>query len=131
MSRNNKLNIILGIVCIVILIIILYMLNYKKNLDSANFYFNINDIINEEWILDDQNNISLHTDGKKIKFIYNDEIVYDNKEFKLNEKTGEFVIDPDGNNIQGELYLRSVSNDNIVIWYKAGEYKLIKKVVIN
>ena len=46
--------------------------------------------------------------------------------FSINEQTGEFIIN--GTNA-GNLYLRSVGESNIVIWYEKAEYRLDREVI--
>ena len=39
---NNKLNIILGVICVAFVIAIVYIISYRNNVESANVYFKIN-----------------------------------------------------------------------------------------
>ena len=114
-NNNTKFNIILGALCVVFSIVIIYILVYRANVESANVYFNQNDIKNITWKSDDS---SFETNGKTFKFVKNGETIYDNETFKLDKHTG-MIID-------GRLYLRSVNKDSIVLWYDEAEYRLNK-----
>ena len=114
-NNNTKLNIILGVLCVVLLIVIIYIIGYRNNIESANVYFNQNDIKNINW---KDNDTSFYTNGKTFTFIKNGETIYDNEPFKLDNHTG--VI------IDGRLYLRGFNETSIVLWYDEAEYRLNK-----
>ncbi|HOB26293.1 MAG TPA: hypothetical protein PLB45_00570 [Bacilli bacterium] len=128
-NENTKLNIILGIICACILLAVIYMVNYRNNLEEANIYFKIKDIQNINWV-NETSNMKFYTDGKTLTFKIGDKVIVDDKSFSLNQQTGEIIIDPKGDNIEGSLYLRSVSSNNIVIWYEEAEYRLEKEVIL-
>ncbi|MCR5223959.1 MAG: hypothetical protein K6C11_02305 [Bacilli bacterium] len=112
-NENNRLNIILGIICLVFVIVILYMISYIKNLESAHIYFNVNEIKNVKW---ESNVGSLYTDGKTFTFTINGSNIFDNEELHLDTNTGMIV--------ENRLYLRSIGTNNIVVWFDEAEYRL-------
>ena len=73
----------------------------------------MNDIKNVTWKSEEA---EFTTDGRTFTFKKNNEVIYSNQSFNLDTHTG-MIID-------GTLYLRSVNNKNIVIWYNEAEYRL-------
>jgi hypothetical protein len=112
-DENKRLNIILGIICVIFVIVILYMISYIRNLESTHIYFNINDIKNVKW---ESNTASFYTDGKTYTFSINGTNIFDNEKIELDNNTGMIV--------DNRLYLRSIGTNNIVIWYDEAEYRL-------
>ena len=115
-SENTKLNIILGILCVVFVIVILYIISYRNNLESANVYFKTDEIRNTTWSNED---VTLKFDKDKYTLTIDNQDVIKDEVLKLNVHTGELK--------DGSLYLRSVNDNNIIIWYNEAEYKLDKK----
>ena len=118
-SDNKKLNIILGVISGILLIVIVFLISYRNNIESTNVYFNVSDIKNITWKSDDA---EFSTDGKTFTFKKNDEVIYNNQEFKLDTHTGMII--------QDVLYLRSTNDKSILIWYNEAEYKLDKVELI-
>ena len=112
-DRNSKLNIILGVICLVFVIVILYLISYRNNVESANIYFNENDIKNISW---NSENVEFNTDGRTFTFIKDGETIFNKKEFNLDTHTG-MIID-------NTLYIRNVNSNNLMIWYNEAEYRL-------
>ena len=112
-DRNNKLNIILGVICLVLVIVIAYITFYRYNIESTNVYFNVNDIKNITWKSEDA---EFTTDGKTFTFIKNGETIYNKSEFNLDTHTGMIIADT--------LYLRNANSNSILIWYNEAEYRL-------
>jgi hypothetical protein len=116
-SENGKLNIILGVICVVFIIVTIYIISYRHNLESVNVYFEINDIKNVTW---KSNNMEFTTDGKTFNLTVNNVPIYEKTSLDLDTHTGEIIKD--------RLYLRSVGASNIVIWYEEAEYRLDKDI---
>ena len=47
--------------------------------------------------------------------------MYNEKEATIDTQTGEILKD--------KLYIRSVTNNNLVIWYEKEEYRLQKEII--
>lgn len=124
MNDNKKLNIILGIVCIVVILISIYIATIINNNERARIYFHIEEIENINWI-DKSNNTSFKVENNRLTFKLNDETIIDNKKMDLNTKDGNITYD----GISGKLYLRSVSTENLVIWYDKHEYHLSREII--
>lgn len=117
---NRKFNIIaslIGVVLLVILVNVLYI--YNRN-EASKVYFNINDIKNVNWV---NAQVSFKIENNKLVFIKDNEKIVDNKEMDFNNRTGK--IDTDNKTI----YIRSVSHDNLIIWYEKQEFNLEKEFV--
>lgn len=124
MNDNKKLNIILGIVSIIFILISIYIGTIINNNERARIYFNINDLENINWI-NKSDNITFKVENNKLTFKLGDETIVDNKKIDLNTQDGSITYD----GISGKLYLRSVSQENIVIWYEKREYHLSKEII--
>lgn len=121
---NKKFNLILlciAIALIVVLINIVYL--YYRN-EKSKIYFDLNDIKNINWV-DEENENRFIMKKNRITLELNDSVVIDNKEIKFNNKNGEIIFD----DIHGELYLRSVTEEKMVIWYKKAEYVFYKEFI--
>lgn len=117
--RNKKLNIILigiGIVLLIILLNIFYI--YRRN-EASKINFNESDFKNTTWI---NENVRLTFKENKLTLRIGDDLVIDSK-YTLNNRTGEL------NNDDAEIYLRSINEYSIIIWYKNAEYNLEKEVI--
>lgn len=124
MNDNKKLNVILGIVCIVAIIISLYLGSMINNNEKARIYFQMEDIEDVNWI-DTREDISFKISNDKLYFKIGEDVISDNKIVELNTKDGNITYD----DISGKLYLRSVSKENVVIWYDKREYRLSREVI--
>ena len=124
MNDNRKLNVILGIVSVVAIIISLYLGSIINNNEKARIYFHMEDIENINWI-DSREDISFKINDDKLYFKIGEEVIVDNKDIELNEKDGNIRYDGK----DGKLYLRSVSKENIVVWYEKREYRLSREVI--
>lgn len=82
------------------------------------------DIENVNWI-DSRENISFKIENDKLYFKIGDDVIVDNKDADLNTKDGNITY----GGISGKLYLRSVSKENLVIWYEKREYRLAREVI--
>ncbi|MCX4364431.1 MAG: hypothetical protein OSJ70_01470 [Bacilli bacterium] len=124
MDGNKKLNVILGIVSVIAFIISIYLGTMINNNEKARIYFHMEDIENVNWI-DSRENISFKIENDKLYFKIGDDVIVDNKDADLNTKDGNITY----GGISGKLYLRSVSKENLVIWYEKREYRLAREVI--
>lgn len=124
MDGNKKLNVILGIVSIIAIIISIYLGTMINNNEKARIYFHMEDIENVNWI-DSRENISFKIENDKLYFKIGDDVIVDNKDADLNTRDGNITY----GGISGRLYLRSVSKENLVIWYEKREYRLAREVI--
>jgi len=116
MTDNMRLNVILGVLCLVFTIAIVYIISYRNNIESSNIYFKTEDISNKTF---SNTEASFTNNGSVFTFTVNGEQIFTNEKFSLNVNTGEIVKD--------KLYLRSVTKEGIILWYNETEYKLDKK----
>ncbi len=117
---NKKFNIIaliIGVVLLVILINVVYI--YNRN-EASKVYFNLGDVNNNSWVSDD---IVFKLDHGKLTFIMNDEALVNKESINFNNRTGEIRAG------SKEIYLRSVSDYSIIIWYEKREYNLEKEII--
>lgn len=124
MDDNKKLNVILGIVSVVAIIISLYLYSIINNNEKSRIYFHMEDIRDVNWI-NTRENISFKISDDKLYFKMGDDTIIDNKKMDLNVRDGSITYD----GISGKLYLRSVSKENLVIWYEKREYRLSREVI--
>ena len=115
-DQNKRFNIIMAALSIVFIIVIVYILMYIRNLESTNVFFKESEIKNITWSDD---NSSFKTDGKTFNLTIDGVEIFNNEPFNLDVHTGEIV--------NSRLYLRTVNNNNIIIWFDEAEYKLDKK----
>lgn len=124
-SENTKLNIILSIIIVILAIFNILIFYNIKNFDSSKIIFNISEIEGIEWKNNSTSSDLLIKDGK-INLTINNDTIYYQDPVSLNQETGEFTVNNDGNEEKGILYLRSVGSNNIVVWYQEAEYRLDK-----
>ncbi len=124
MDGNKKLNVILGIVSIIAIVISIYLGTMINNNEKARIYFHMEDIENVNWI-DSRENISFKIENDKLYFKIGDDVIVDNKDAYLNTRDGNITY----GGVSGKLYLRSVSKENLVIWYEKREYRLAREVI--
>lgn len=122
--ENRKLNIILGIVSAVLLLTSFYMVHLTIKNEDARIYFNIKDIENINWI-DEEENISFKLADGKVNFKINGDNVIRNEDYTFNNQTGEIVY----NDISNSLYIRTVNEESIVVWYEKAEYHLDQEFI--
>lgn len=116
-NENTRLNIILGVICLVLTAVIIYIVNYRNNIESINVYFDTNEIKDIVWR---SPKMTFNTDGNTFTLVYDNNTIFDNEPFNLDNHTGEIVKD--------RLYIRSVGKSNILLWYDEAEYKLDKNI---
>ena len=122
MRANRILNNTLITFSVIIFIVSCYLLFlYVKN-ESNRVYFEVSSITDANW---KSGNNSLSIDGSILTLVINDEKIVNNKRFKLDNNTGKITIGNDDT----VIYLRSVGEDAIVIWYKEAEYRLNREVI--
>ncbi len=124
-SENTKLNIILSIIIVILAIFNILIFYNIKNFDSSKIIFNISEIEGIEWKNNSTSSDLLIKDGK-INLTINNDTIYYQDPVSLNQETGEFTVNNDGNEEKEILYLRSVGSNNIVVWYQEAEYRLDK-----
>lgn len=124
MNDNKKLNIILGIVTIAAILISIYLGTIINNNENARIYFHMEDIENINWISSTED-ITFKIENNYLTFIIGEDTIIDNKKIDLNTQDGSITYD----GISDKLYLRSVSSENLVIWYEKTEYHLSKEII--
>lgn len=124
MNDNKKLNVILGIVSVIAIIISLYLGSMINNNEKARIYFHMEDLEDVNWT-DTRENISFKISDNKLYFKIGNDVISDNKSVELNTKDGNITY----GGTSGKLYLRSVSKENIVVWYEKSEYRLSREVI--
>lgn len=115
---NRKFNLIFGIISFCILIIISIMVYMLIRNESSRVYFNIKEIENYNW---KSNNVLFNYIDGKVTLEVNGDKMYNEKEATIDTQTGEILKD--------KLYIRSVTNNNLVIWYEKEEYRLQKEII--
>ena len=109
---------IFGIISFCILIIISIMAYMLIRNESSRVYFNIKEIENFNW---KSNNVLFNYIDGKVTLEVNGDKMYNEKEATIDTQTGEILKD--------KLYIRSVTNNNLVIWYEKEEYRLQKEII--
>ena len=121
---SRTLNLILTAIDVVIVIAIIYTLVAIKSVEKSKIYFTNADMINNRWTQENPD-VEFTVTSSKITLVIKEEEVIKDAKFELNEHTGEIQYTYNGKHTK-ELYLRSASEDNIVIWYNKNEYHLKK-----
>lgn len=124
-DTNGKFNAIFITISVVMVAAICYMGFLIVRTENSRIYFNINEIKNINWY-NREKKIEFSTTGSKATLVIEGEYLMNDDSFSINEQTGEFIIN--GTNA-GNLYLRSVGESNIVIWYEKAEYRLDREVI--
>lgn len=117
---NKKLNVILigiGIVLLIILFNVFYI--YKRN-ELSKINFRENDINNTTWF---NQNVRLTFKDNNLVFMMND-VEEISSNYKLNVRTGKLDLESDK-----ELYIRSINDYSIIVWYNKAEYNLEKEII--
>lgn len=118
--NNRKFNIIAGFIGIVLLVILFNVLYIYNRNEASKIYFNINDIKDVNWI---NNDVSFKIENNNLTFIKDDEKIVNNKGMSFDNRTGKIEA---GNKT---IYVRSVSEYSIIIWYEKCEYNLEKEII--
>lgn len=118
--NNRKFNIIAGFIGVVLLVILINVLYIYNRNEASKIYFNINDIKNVNWV---NNQVSFRIEDNKLTFIKDDEKIVNNKDMQFNNRTGKIDVD------NKTIYVRSVSNDTLIIWYEKQEFNLEKEFI--
>lgn len=124
-DTNRKFNAILITASVIMIAAICYMLFLIVRTENSRIYFNINEIKDINWFNKDKK-IEFNTDGKTATLIIGGEYLMRDDKLVINEQTGEFIINGEDS---GNVYLRSVGESNIVIWYEKAEYRLDREVI--
>ena len=124
-DTNGKFNAIFITISVIMAAAICYMGFLIVRTENSRIYFNINEIKNINWY-NKEKKIEFSTTGSKATLVIEGEYLMNDDSFSINEQTGEFIIN--GTNA-GNLYLRSVGESNIVIWYEKAEYRLDREVI--
>ena len=124
-DTNRKFNAILITASVIMIAAICYMLFLIVRTENSRIYFNINEIKDINWFNKDKK-IEFNTDGKTATLIIGGEYLMRDDKLVINEQTGEFIINGEDS---GNVYLRSVGESNIVIWYEKAEYRLDRVVI--
>ena len=111
---NKKFNILMILLSIIFIFVAIYMLVLINKNEKSQIFFQSKEFINTEYSKDDnqfyatKDNLTLVIDGNTI---------YNEREYELDEKTGELIIEED----EHILYLRSITEDKIILWYNKRE----------
>lgn len=124
-DTNKKFNVILIIISGIMLVVIFYLIFLINRHENARIYFNIEEIEGINWYSKDPVIDFIITDGT-CTFIIDGEIVLDKERVRLNNETGEITRIGNKDEV---MYLRSVGEANIIIWYEKAEYRLDKEVI--
>ena len=125
---NRNLDIILGIVAIVLLAIFGYLFyEYNQN-EATKQVYDIKEIYKNKW-QSDFHDMSLEIGEDRITLIKEGETLIDNAKYEFNARTGEFVYKDGSKDVKETLYLRSIGNTSITIWYNYAEYSLSKYIL--
>ena len=125
---NRNLDIILGIVALVLMSVFGYLYyEYNQN-EATKQLYDIRDIKNNKW-QSDFYDMSLEIKDETITLVKEGETLIDNAEYEFNSRTGEFVYKDGSNEVKETLYLRSIGNTSITIWYNYAEYSLNKYIL--
>lgn len=121
---NSKFNFIFAGIDVLLVIVIALICASIYRVEQQKKYFHMEDIINTKWQTED-GNVKFEVTSSRITLKINDEDIIDNKSFELNEQTGELTYLKH----EGILYIRSISNNNLVLWYDKHEYRLVKQKI--
>ena len=125
---NRNLDIILGIVALVLMSVFGYLYyEYNQN-EATKLLYDIRDIKNNKW-QSDFYDMSLEIKDETITLVKEGETLIDNAKYEFNSRTGEFVYKDGSNEVKETLYLRSIGNTSITIWYNYAEYSLNKYIL--
>lgn len=115
---EKKFNIIFIVIALFLVMIISIMTYMIVRNEASRNYFDEAYIEKYNW----KNNIaSFSLKDDKVTLSINDDKMYDEKEVKFNSQTGEVI--------EGKLYVRSLTTDNLVIWYESEEYRLQREII--
>lgn len=117
---NRKFNIVAGLIGIALLVVLINVLYIYRRNEASKIYFNLSDINNSTWKSED---ITFKLDNNKLTFIIDDENIINNETISFNNKTGKIEVS------NKQIYLRSVSDDSIIIWYNKQEFNLDKEFI--
>lgn len=124
-DTNRKFNVIFITASVFMVAAICYMLFLIVRTENSRVYFKINEIENINWY-NKEKKIEFKTDGNRATLIIGGEYLMNDDKLTINEQTGEFII----NGVEtGNVYLRSVGESNIVIWFEKAEYRLDREVI--
>lgn len=115
---NRKFNIIFIIISLCLTLIISIMLYMYIRNESSRNYFTLKEIEGYSWV---NKEVTFELKDNKITLVIDDDKMYADKDITLNTQTGEIIKD--------KLYIRSVTDNNLVIWYEKEEYRLNKKII--
>lgn len=117
---NKKFNIIFGLVGLALLVVLINILYIYRRNEASKIMFNINSVTNKTWVNEEA---KFKIDKNKLTLTINDEDIINNKEYDFNNRNGMLSSD------NKTLYLRSVSDDSIILWYDRVEYNLELEVI--
>lgn len=125
--ENKTLNIILGIVSIVVILIIGYMINLIAHNESDRIYFKLSEFKDVVWT-NEEEAVTFKIDGRIADLTIGEKIVLSNDEIVFDDKTGEIQYLKNNDWHSGEIYIRSVADDSLVLWYDKAEYRLTREI---
>lgn len=118
--NNRKFNIIAGFIGIVLLVVLFNVLYIYNRNEKSKISFNINDIKGVNWI---NNDVSFKIDNNNLTLIKDDERIINDKSMTFDNRTGKIEAD------NKTIYVRSISDYSIIIWYEKQEFNLEKEII--
>ena len=127
---NRNIDIVLCILAIVLMCVIGYLLFLYFDNENGKVSFDLNDIKNSSWI-NNVNDVVFKITDETISLTIDDTEIIEDAPYTFNNVTGEIIYTINDVSIDGNLYLRSVSNSNITIWYNYADIHLEKVIEAN
>lgn len=122
---NRELNKILGIVSAILLLIIIIVFNLYFSNEGSRNYFKNEEIQNKSWI-NKYKGCSMSINNNVLNLILNNETIYGDVKIKFDTTSGEIGIN---GKFDKKLYVRSVTEHQIILWYNQADYTLTKEVI--
>lgn len=120
---NKKFNLLMILLSFIFIFVTIYMIALINKNEKSQIFFRKNEFINTEYSNEDN---KFYATKNNLTFVIDGNTIYNEREYELDEKTGELIIEED-NHI---LYLRSVTKDKIILWYNKREIHLDKEIEI-
>lgn len=120
---NKKFNLLMILLSFIFIFVTIYMIVLINKNEKSQIFFRKNEFINTEYSNEDN---KFYAKKNNLTFVIDGNTIYNEREYELDEKTGELIIEED-NHI---LYLRSVTKDKIILWYNKREIHLDKEIEI-
>lgn len=115
---NRKFNIIFTLISVSLMVVISIMVYMYIRNESSRYYFKLDEITGYSWVSKD---VTFEMNDNKFTLTIDDKEMYKDADVTLDRMTGELI--------ENKLYIRSVTDNNLVIWYEKEEYRLNKKII--